>query len=661
MPRLRPHPSAHTLLRVLALVGLGAGGVTLVATRLSIAEGLLAHALPLAGLPAIEAQVSTWGLDRLVIEHARTSDGRLGWRRLDITLALDTLWTGRVREIALEAPQVTIDPWTPGDTPLGLAIPAQRLSVTEGQITVKAPEGDKPLLIAHVEGQVESPAEGPRLSVPHLDVRVLPEETAGLAGWTLEAPLTLRLDGPALMETGPTGTPTQGQAAVMTQAPVRLGTPWGPLTLAAPRLDIRYETGAPPALALVADSVRLGGGEARGVEGHVTVSEGLPTVRVTARLERLPGETSRRTEDSASRPLPVRVDLVPQPADGEAPRRLALTARVDLPADAPALTVSGWTSADGATGDLRLANTVVPLSPQGMRPTDFHQALGEVWDEVTGGLRVEGGLAWDRRGLHPALTLGLETLDGLLFGLPVTGVNAQTRLDRLWPVQSPWFEARVALLSVGLPLRDGLITMRFDGRGKLAIDEARFVLAGGTVSAQKVSFSLKGGAFTLPMTVLRVSLAEIADVLALEGLDASGHLSGQIPLRRAADGTLWIDQARLDADQAGTLRYRPPSSPGAIAAGPQGLDMLLAALDNFQYKSLSLTLDGPLEERLKGGLTIEGANPDLYNGYPFHLTIALDGALSQLIRQSLRAYTLPERLKSLKPWLRSQQSPSVHP
>ena len=78
-----------------------------------------------------------------------------------------------------------------------------------------------------------------------------------------------------------------------------------------------------------------------------------------------------------------------------------------------------------------------------------------------------------------------------------------------------------------------------------------------------------------------------------------------------------------------------PEEPPATAEA--GVALLLQALRDFRYESLSMTLNGETGGETEIGLRISGANPELYDGYPIALNVNVSGELYDLLRQGLAA------------------------
>ncbi|MEQ9209659.1 MAG: YdbH domain-containing protein, partial [Pseudomonadales bacterium] len=57
-------------------------------------------------------------------------------------------------------------------------------------------------------------------------------------------------------------------------------------------------------------------------------------------------------------------------------------------------------------------------------------------------------------------------------------------------------------------------------------------------------------------------------------------------------------------------------------------------LEDFQYTGLTLSLEGNAQDRLTLKLNLEGANPGLYDGYPFAININTEASFAELLRSA---------------------------
>ena len=126
----------------------------------------------------------------------------------------------------------------------------------------------------------------------------------------------------------------------------------------------------------------------------------------------------------------------------------------------------------------------------------------------------------------------------------------------------------------------------------------------------------------------------------LEGLEVSGRLDGRMPLR-LTDDTIAIDNGELRTRGPGIIRYN--IDPVDVDQEDESIALLLAAVRNFHYNEIIMTLNGTLGDELQVGLRVQGANPDLYDGYPIALNVNVSGALADILRRGLTGERLIRR------------------
>jgi hypothetical protein len=119
-----------------------------------------------------------------------------------------------------------------------------------------------------------------------------------------------------------------------------------------------------------------------------------------------------------------------------------------------------------------------------------------------------------------------------------------------------------------------------------------------------------------------LDLAQLTALLGVEGLSATGKLSGSLPIG-LENGVVRIDQGSLDDQETGVIRYDSPTARQALAGGGESVTLMLDALENFQYQDFGVTLDKPSEDELTISFSLEGKNPDVLDGYPFRFNINL--------------------------------------
>ena len=154
----------------------------------------------------------------------------------------------------------------------------------------------------------------------------------------------------------------------------------------------------------------------------------------------------------------------------------------------------------------------------------------------------------------------------------------------------------------------------------------------GVISTQNISVPLYANtpiAFTL--RVKRVSLNSMLAAATSNRASATGAVSGVVPIVIFRDGTFTVKKGNLKADEAGILKL----SPDVIPSDATQVALLRDVLKDFHYSSFSMGIESADSKQLSMLLSLEGNNPDVYNGRSVKLNVHLTGDVIEMITQSL--------------------------
>lgn len=299
----------------------------------------------------------------------------------------------------------------------------------------------------------------------------------------------------------------------------------------------------------------------------------------------------------------------------------------------------------GRSGSATLSTPPLVFEENGLQPARFYPPLAAL-SAVSGMVAVHGNLVWRDGTLTPDLDLLLERFSATLGSVTVRRASAVVKLTQVWPPLTPADQIlAVAAIDAGLPLTEALVHFRLDGQGNLMIRDAVMGVARGRVHLADASLPLDGGPADLALSVEAIDLGEIARIVDLGGLSADGALSGQVPVR-IEGGEVLIRKAHLESSAPGILRYRSAQPSSALHAPEQGISLLLQALADFHYKELRVDLDGRTNGDMTVGLHILGSNPTVYDGAPIAFNLSIAGPLTQVVRQGLENYRVPDPVRA---------------
>lgn len=221
-------------------------------------------------------------------------------------------------------------------------------------------------------------------------------------------------------------------------------------------------------------------------------------------------------------------------------------------------------------------------------------------------------------------------------GLNAQNINAVISFDDLWPPTTAQPQRlSVAVLDAGLPLTDGEFAFVLPKGGTPRLMNAQFRWAGGTLTTRDVTADSE-----VRLNVNDIDLGELVRLFDVKGLSASGTLEGDIPFAHQ-DGTLIISGAVIEATGPGTILYRPEDGGGLGQS-----QVLLDALGNFHFDTLTIALDGAADGIVNATVSVYGRNPEYLDGYPVELTLTLAGRVAEIINTGITSYRVPETIKN---------------
>jgi hypothetical protein len=204
-------------------------------------------------------------------------------------------------------------------------------------------------------------------------------------------------------------------------------------------------------------------------------------------------------------------------------------------------------------------------------------------------------------------------------------VQIKLQLDGLKPLQGRiQLAAQRGELATGTPLADLNVDLALVAQ-TLRVQALHVNLLGGSVSSQPLSLPWPPAEQALPLEIRQIDLGQLLALPKVHGLSGSGRLDGVLPLVYR-DGSMEIRDGQLNGQGAGTIKYAPaqsiPDNPG------------LQALRNFHFRQLGIHAWYAPDGTYRTQATLEGNNPDFYNGYPIRFGLNINGKLPGLFRSA---------------------------
>ena len=89
--------------------------------------------------------------------------------------------------------------------------------------------------------------------------------------------------------------------------------------------------------------------------------------------------------------------------------------------------------------------------------------------------------------------------------------------------------------------------------------------------------------------------------------------------------TVIVQGGEVSADAPGRIAYNSETTRQALANAGEHMQLTLDALEDFNFTDLALRLDKPASGDSTLAITLEGANPNVLDNYPFRFNIRLIG------------------------------------
>lgn len=301
---------------------------------------------------------------------------------------------------------------------------------------------------------------------------------------------------------------------------------------------------------------------------------------------------------------------------------------------------------DRATGKGASSVSIGPVvfRPGGPRPRDLFPILADSVPDLAGSVGLSGTVAWDGTVLTPALVLRLA--DGVYEpkGLRLSGVRGDIALSGLWPVATRPGQTLTGMVEAGgLPAIRATLTFQLLPKPALRIESSRMEFLGGRITTSPFVVDPARPAVDTTITLDQVDLGEFFRLVGVEGLGGAGRLDGAIPLS-VSPGAVIIRDGHLAATEPGVIRLDSGALPKQITEAGESMTLVLQALADFHYDSLTIDLSGPASGEGTVDLKLQGKNPGLLDGRPFHINIRLQSNFDRLVDIALRSMEAAQAL-----------------
>jgi hypothetical protein len=193
----------------------------------------------------------------------------------------------------------------------------------------------------------------------------------------------------------------------------------------------------------------------------------------------------------------------------------------------------------------------------------------------------------------------------------------------------------IALVEVGLPVENISADFTLNPDALSAdVENLRMHAFGGVLHVDPFHYELEAERNALLLRIDSLQLNELLMLKQFEAVELSGSIGAVLPVIIEGDRISILDGTLTGEAPGGVIRYQPGTRPADDDTSALGI--VVDALSNFEYDSLSSAVSYSENGDLVLQMRIEGRNPDLEGNRPIVLNLGVENNIPQMLR-SLQA------------------------
>ena len=289
--------------------------------------------------------------------------------------------------------------------------------------------------------------------------------------------------------------------------------------------------------------------------------------------------------------------------------------------------------------DIKLLPTTIKLARLRKLLSVAHYQLPEAIKLTDGFIELQGDVLVDDEITAKMLVSGHEVGASMLkSSARQTSFTFNSGYDK-----APWASGPVSIetiaLAGGVEASQLRSEFELDSTGQFTLRNVSAEVFDGQLKLVSVQFSEN----QVKDTTIELSHINLGLLLAyadIDGLEGTGYLDISLPVGSDQNG-IHVKNGTFSSTGPGRLAY--------TKEGIAGSNIGLQALENFQYKDLSGTLNYQSDGNYVITIRLDGKNPDLYGGHPVVFNLNVNGSLPELFETMFMTGSFEESiLKQIK-------------
>lgn len=332
--------------------------------------------------------------------------------------------------------------------------------------------------------------------------------------------------------------------------------------------------------------------------------------------------------------------------DGEL---LTLQANSSYKATATKLNLKMQQSLQQGSGTLSFNSKAQSLEKLGRAMRQVTAAWPRDLVAATGTAKIDGSAAWDGGLQQSSVDIRISKGGGRYAEAYFSGLTTDFRLNLYPKIKGRSNKVNIKLVDIGVPISDLTASLRLDwpSRGHMPVitfSNFKASLLKGRVTGKRMRIDLNRRRHDFTLALHQIDIAEVVRLHGFKGLNATGKVSGTLPMRLDSKGVS-VRKGRVRADKpGGTINYVPDEKGEAVKSASVKSEVLLNLLSDFDYDVLDAETDYKSDGQLLMKMQLKGKSPQQYKERPVHLNLALDQNILSLLKSLRSANGLNERI-----------------
>jgi len=311
-------------------------------------------------------------------------------------------------------------------------------------------------------------------------------------------------------------------------------------------------------------------------------------------------------------------------------------------------TIEAQHNLDSDTGQLSIQNIALSFGSQGL--ADRVSPWPYDWDISDGTFSGHLRLNWEKPDsdwqVDGASSIQMTDLAGAYADTAFAGMSTsfQVGYDPATGFTANPAKIAIGLIEVGLPIENITADYTLNPNTlSVEVQDLRMTAFGGVIQADPFSYQLGRDRNSLVLRAESIETTELLTLKEFEAIELSGSIAAELPVIIEGNAVTIVNGRLTGEAPGGVIRYLAGIAPDDIAA--TSIDLVTRALSNFQYETLTASVDYSEDGDLKLQMQLTGRNPDMESNRPIVLNLGVENNIPQMLRSLQAARAVEEILE----------------